>query len=304
MRKNFTSPKKLTEEEIQQIIERFCALDVCDLSLRQAFYKVLDESKQYFCSVATLYRIFRERNLLGKRTPTRSARRCTRPTSYQADKPNVVWTWDITYLRRSGCTGQFLYAYVIVDLFSRMIISARVFEADNADYAVRFLREAFNRYSIKPGQLVLHSDNGASMKAAKTLALLASHGITSSRSRPRVSNDNPFSESLFRTLKYSGQYRYPRNGFESCATAQAWLDGFVEFYNEQERHSGIRMVTPGSRYRGEDTVILRERAEIIHKARQKNPERWIQGKTMNCDPIAVAWLNPENGQLESGSVTV
>ena len=118
VRKNFTSPKKLTEEEIQQIIERFCALDVCDLSLRQAFYKVLDESKQYFCSVATLYRIFKERKLLGKPTPTRSARHCTRPTSYQADKPNMVWTWDITYLRRSGCTGQFLYAYVIVDLFS------------------------------------------------------------------------------------------------------------------------------------------------------------------------------------------
>lgn len=140
-----------------------------------------------------------------ERTPCayREARRRSKPTAYSAEKPNEVWTWDITYLRSSKYTGRFYYAYVIVDVYSRMVVSARVFEADNADFAVRFLGDAFRRYGIKPGQLVVHSDNGASMKAAPTLALLEKNGITFSHSRPRVSNDNPYSESFFRTLKYT-----------------------------------------------------------------------------------------------------
>ena len=172
-----------------------------DLSLTQAFYKLLDENKEYWCSLSTLYRLFRARGLNARRAPTREARRRSKPTAYSAEKPNEVWTWDITYLRSSKYTGRFYYAYVIVDVYSRMVVSARVFEADNADFAARFLGDAFRRYGIKPGQLVVHSDNGASMKAAPTLALLEKNGITFSHSRPRVSNDNPYSESFFRTLK-------------------------------------------------------------------------------------------------------
>ena len=125
-------------------------------------------------------------------------------------------------------------------------ISARVFEADNADYAAQFLLDAFHQYGIVPGQLVVHSDNGASMKAAKTQSVLTNHGVKFSHSRPRVSNDNPYSESFFRTLKYNGDYLYPRDGFESLEHAQKWLDDFIEHYNEKHRHGGIRMVTPGS----------------------------------------------------------
>ena len=134
-----------------------------DLSLTQAFYKLLDENKEYWCSLSTLYRLFRARGLNARRAPTREARRRSKPTAYSAQKPNEVWTWGITYLRSSKYTGRFYYAYVIVDVYSRMVVSARVFEADNADFAARFLGEAFRRYGIKPGQLVVHSDNGASM---------------------------------------------------------------------------------------------------------------------------------------------
>lgn len=149
------------------------------------------------------------------------------------------------------------------------------------------------------GQLLyVHSDNGASMKAGKTLALLSRSGVTFSHSRPRVSNDNPYSEPLFRTLKYSGDYLYPRDGFESIEQAQQWLDGFVEHYNEHHRHRGTRMVTPGQRYRGEDVEILKRRRQTMKVAREKAPRRWIQGKMLNCDPVGVVWLNPENGQLE------
>ena len=231
-----------------------------DLSLTQAFYKLLDENKEYWCSLSTLYRLFRARGLNARRAPTREARRRSKPTAYSAEKPNEVWTWDITYLRSSKYTGRFYYAYVIVDVYSRMVVSARVFEADNADFAARFLGDAFRRYGIKPGQLVVHSDNGASMKAAPTLALLEKNGITFSHSRPRVSNDNPYSESFFRTLKYSGDYLYPRDGFDNAEEAEQWVQGFVDHYNEHHRHRGIRMVTPGQRYRGEDAEVLRRRS--------------------------------------------
>ncbi len=281
-----------------QIVERFCRADVVDLSLPQAFYKLFDEKQEYWCSLSSLYRIFRERSLLGRRTPTRTAQVRSKPTSNSATKPNAVWTWDITYLRTSRYTGTFYYAYVIVDVYSRYVISAKIFTADNAEFASQFLQEAFDKYGIAPGQLVVHSDNGASMKAAKTLSVLARNGVTFSHSRPRVSNDNPYSESFFRTLKYSGDYLYPRDGFESPEHAQQWLDRFVQHYNEEHRHAGIRMVTPGSRFRGEDAEILRRRKQTMQKARSQAPRRWIQGALLNCDPVGEVWLNPDNGQLQ------
>lgn len=297
-RSNFTSPRQIPEDLREQIVDRFCKADVRDLSLTQAFYKLLDENKEYWCSLSTLYRLFRARGLNARRAPTREARRRSKPTAYSAQKPNEVWTWDITYLRSSKYTGRFYYAYVIVDVYSRMVVSARVFEADNADFAARFLGDAFRRYGIKPGQLVVHSDNGASMKAAPTLALLEKNGITFSHSRPRVSNDNPYSESFFRTLKYSGDYLYPRDGFDNAEEAEQWVQGFVDHYNEHHRHRGIRMVTPGQRYRGEDAEVLRRRRETMLEARRRHPERWITGRVLNCTPIKEVWLNPENGQLE------
>ena len=301
-RENYTSPRQLSQEECDRVAQRFCEPDVCDLSLPQAFYKLLDESGLYMCSLSTLYRIFRKRGLTGKRTPTRAAQARSRPTSYCATKPDAVWTWDITYLRSSMYTGIFYYAYVIIDVYSRAVISARVFEADNAEFASQFLQEAFTSRGIAPRQLVVHSDNGASMKAAKTQAVLENNGVTFSHSRPRVSNDNPYSESLFRTLKYSGDYLYPRNGFASLEEAQRWIDGFVEHYNECHRHRGIRMVTPGSRYRGEDAEILRKRRLVMEQAKKEQPQRWIQDRLLNCQPVENVWLNPENGQLQEESV--
>lgn len=298
-RTNYKSPLQIDESEITRVLERYCKPDVIDLSLTQAFYKLLDEENFYVCSLRSLYRIFKKRGLLGKRTPTRQAQRHSRPTSYCAIKPNAVWTWDITYFRQSAYTAKFYYAYVIVDVYSRYIISAKVFDADNAEYASSFLQNAFEKYGIVPGQLVVHSDNGASMKATKTLAVLEQQGVTFSHSRPRVSNDNPYSESLFRTLKYNGTYIYPRDGFDSTDQAQEWLNGFVEHYNEEHRHRGIRMVTPGSRFRGQDIEILRKRRQTMLEAKQRAPHRWIQRDALlNCDPINKVWLNPENGQLE------
>ena len=297
-RTSYPSGLKFDDESRKKIIERYCRKDVCDLSLSQAFYKLLDDEQEYLCSLSTLYRIFSEAQLNTKRTTVHDARRRYRPTSYRATAPNQVWTWDITYFRTSQYTGKFYYAYVIIDVYSRYVIAAWVYDADNAEYAQEFLSDAFKKYGIKPNTLVVHSDNGASMKAAGTLALLQNCGVRFSHSRPRVSNDNPYSESFFRTLKYSGDYRYPAQGFESLTQAQEWLTGFVFHYNEEHRHRGIRMVPPGARFRGEDAAILKHRERVIRKARRAHPERWIRGEIMNCQAIKAVWLNPDNGALE------
>lgn len=277
---------------MQKILERYCQEDVVNLSLSQAFYKLLDDGI-YLCSLSTLYRISRRQGWNKKRTRTAEPRNRYKPTSYSAKAPNQVWSWDITYFRSNQYSGKFFYAYVVIDIYRRYVVHRRVFDADNADYAVQFLSEAFDKYGIQPQQLVVHSDNGASMKAAKTLALLKKRGVTFSHSRPRVSNDNPYSESVFKTLKYNGTYVYPVSGFDSAASAEAWLDGFVRHYNEVHRHRGIRMVTPGSRFRGEDAEILRRRKATIELAKAQAPYRWIQGHTLNCEPIGAVFLNPD-----------
>lgn len=297
-RKNFTSPRRINDEMRQIIVERYCQPDVVDLSLTQAFYKLLDDNQEYYCSLSTLYRIFREQGLNAKRAPTRDACIRSKPTSYCAHKANEVWTWDITYFRTSQYTGRFYYAYVIVDVYSRAIIKAAVYDADNSRYAAQFLQDAIEEQGIAPGQLVVHSDNGASMKAVTTLSVLKRNGVIFSHSRPRVSNDNPYSESLFRTLKYNGEYRYPAMGFPDLENAEQWLQGFVEYYNEHHRHNGIKMVTPGSRFRGEDKEILNRRKQTMLKAHIKYPQRWISSKILDCSFIKGAWLNPDNGMLE------
>ena len=304
-RRNFVSPRRIADEERKRIVERFCREDVRDLSLTQAFYKLLDENKEYLCSASTLYRIFRAEGLNARRDRTRKPQRRGRPTSYRASRPNEVWTWDITYFRNSRYSGKFFYAYVIIDVYSRAVIRAEVHDADNAEYAAKFLKAAFEKHGIRPGQLVLHSDNGASMKAQSTLAVLAAYGVTFSHSRPRVSNDNPYSESLFRTLKYSGDYRYPQVGFENVAEAQAWLDKFITHYNEVHRHKGIRMVTPMDRFLGKDAEILARRKEAMTEARNRYPQRWVQPDALlNCEMIPDAWLNPENETQSTGRATV
>lgn len=183
------------------------------------------------------------RGLNARRAPTREARLRNRPTAYATEKPNEVWTWDLTYLRPSTYTGRHYFA-------------------------VLFLGDAFRKYGIRPKQLVAHSDNGACIKAAPAIVLLEKNGITFSHSRPRVSNDIPYSESFFHTFKYSGDCLYLCNGFDSVEEAEQWVQSFVGHYNEHHRHRNIRIVTPGQRYRGENAEVLRRRKETMQEGAQ------------------------------------
>ena len=240
----------------------------------------------YIASESTFYRVLRGANQLTRRS---RESRYTRPDALKATGPNQVWSWDISYLA-SRVRGQHFYLYMIVDIYSRKIIAAEVFASESGKHAAELLQRAIWREKCSSQNLVLHSDNGGPMRSYTMLAKMYALGVLSSYSRPRVSNDNPYSESLFRTLKYCPWW--PVNGFQTIDDARAWVARFVSWYNVEHKHSGIKYVTPDERHRGVDTRILSARKEVYQLARQQHPERW--GKEIrNWNPINEVYLNPE-----------
>jgi transposase InsO family protein len=213
-----------------------------------------------------------------------------RPAEIVANGPNLAWSWDITYLKRA-VKGMFFYLYLIVDIWSRKIVGWDVHESEDGVHASALIRTAAMAEGIEPETLILHSDNGGPMKGATMLATLQWLGIVPSFSRPHVSDDNPYSESLFRTLKYRPEY--PQRPFDSLEEAQKWVGEFVGWYNHEHRHSGIRFVTPAQRHGGEESDILKNREEVYRQAKMKNPSRW-SGNTRNWDPIDTVTLNPSS----------
>jgi transposase InsO family protein len=184
---------------------------------------------------------------------------------------------------------------LVTDIFSRRIVAARVYEAENDENAAELFLEVQAREGLKPGQVTLHSDNGGPMKGATLKATLERLGILTSFSRPRVSDDNPYAESLFGTMK--SRVGYPKKPFASIADAQAWVDAFVRWYNEEHRHSGLNWVTPMARHTGKEHALLRRRAETYRKARQRHPERWSRG-IRDCSPAPAVTLNPARKKRE------
>lgn len=242
----------------------------------------------YIASESTIYRILRQERQLVHRGSSRPRTR-RRPREQVATGPGQVWSWDITYLGAS-VRGRFLYLYMVMDVWSRKVVAAEVHAAENDDHAATMIAAAADRESVRPHTLVLHSDNGNPMRGSTMLATLQQLGVLPSFSRPRCSNDNPFSESLFGTLK--GAPEYPRDGrFASADLAREWVGGFVHWYNQIHLHSGIRFVTPADRHEGRETEILAARDAVYAEARQRYPARWT-GSTRNWTPIGTVVLNP------------
>ena len=206
----------------------------------------------------------------------------------QANGPNQLWSWDITYLATT-VKGIFFYLYLIMDVFSRKIVGWEVYENESADQASRVFRKTYLREGIAGDDLVLHSDNGSPMKGATMLATLQRLGVMPSFSRPSVSDDNPYSESLFKTLKYHPGF--PNKPFDDLEEARIWVAEFQHWYNEVHRHSALKFVTPGQRHRGEDINILEQRHLLYEAAKECLPGRW-SGTTRNWTPIETVYLNP------------
>jgi len=278
----------LTAAEEKDILSLLKSQEFSELSPHQVVAKLADMNI-YKVSERTMYRLLKRHKLQAHRGRTRP-RTHHRPTEHRATGPRQVWSWDITYLR-SPIKGTFWLLYMVVDVWSRKVVAARVHDHESDELASVLINEACQREGIDRAGLVVHSDNGPAMKGKTLLAMMQTLGIVPSFSRPRVSDDNPFSEALFRTMKYRPDY--PDGPFPSVEAAQSWVDGFVRWYNEDHQHSGIRFVTPTQRHDGTDIAILANRHQVYTEARRRSPERW-SGKTRDWSHIAVVRLNPRS----------
>jgi putative transposase len=209
-------------------------------------------------------------------------------TLHRATAPNQVWSWDITWLP-TIVRGIYLHLYLVMDVWSRRIVGWRIAEADSAQIAAELITQTCRESKLDPKGLVLHSDNGKPMRASTLITTLQWLGVIPSFSRPHVSDDNPYSEALFRTLKHTPAY--PRLPFATLFAAQRWMTRFVDWYNGEHRHSAIRYVTPDERHTGRDQEILMRRHRLYQRARDSNPQRWT-GSTRNWAPMGNVILNP------------
>lgn len=277
---------KLTPKEREDIIELVTSPEYRELSPSQLVPRLADLGI-YMGSESTIHRILKEHKMNAHRGRTKPPVR-NKPKEKVATGPNQVWCWDITFLR-SPVRGSFFYLYLFLDVWSRKVVGWRVHDREDNALAAEAFIDICRAEGIRPGSLILHSDNGAAMKGATMVATLEKLGVHQSLSRPRVSDDNPFAESFFRTLKY--RPNYPDKPFESLDAARQWVEGFVRWYNEEHRHSGIAFVTPAQRHAGLHRELLEHRDGVYKAARQRHPERWT-GDTRNWDPIDVVRLNP------------
>lgn len=250
-----------------------------------------------------MYRVLRAEGELTPRGRARPPVRREAP-SHRATGPSQVWSWDIPYLL-SPVRGVFFYLYLIVDIWSRRIMGRAVHTEESQEHAAALIAAALIAAAalaagVDPGTLILHSDNGGPMRGRTTLAMLYDLGIRASFSRPRVSDDNPFSEALFRTLKYVPQY--PRKPFESADATRAWVQTFVPWYNGQHLHSGIGFVTPEARHRGGDGAQLAARRAVYEAARAKHPSRW-SGATRAWDRPGDVTLHAREHQERKGKAS-
>lgn len=256
---------------------------------------MLADEGVYLASESSFARVLRAHGQSGHRGRAKVAKAGRPATTHIATAPRQIWCWDMTYLP-TAVLGRWYYLYLILDLYSRKIVGWEVQERDHADHAAHLVRrtalaEGIAALTTKP---VLHGDNGATLKATTVLAMLEWLGVKPSYSRPRVSDDNAYAESLFRTAKYRPEF--PTKGFVDLDTARAWAANFVQWYNEEHRHSGIRYVTPAQRHCGDDHAILAARHALYTEARARHPARW-SGDTRNWSPILVVTLNPERDSV-------
>ena len=284
-----TAPaNKLSEEEREEILKTCNEEAYASLPPSQIVPRLADKGA-YLASESSFYRILRDANQLHHRGRSKTRQKRRPPTTHVAMAPNEVWSWDISYLP-SRVRGQFFYLYLILDIFSRKIVGWEVHEREGGEEAAALIQRSVLAEHCFRKPLVLHADNGSPMKSQTMQTKLYDLGIVPSHSRPRVSNDNPYSESLFRTLKYCPQW--PSQGFETVEEARKWVGEFVYWYNEEHHHSQIRFVTPGIRHRGEDKAILSKRDQVYAQAKERNPSRW-SGQTRNWTPIDTVALNPQ-----------
>ena len=283
-----SAPNRLSDLERRQVVATATSPEFRDLSPKQIVPRLADQG-QYLASESTFYRVLRTEGLLTHRGAARPPSSSRAPRRHVANGVHQVWSWDITYLK-APVRGVFYFLYLIVDIWSRKIVGWEVHERESPELAAQLFARTCLQLDLDPAGLVLHSDNGGPMKGSTMLATLQRLGVVPSFSRPRVSDDNPYSEALFRTLKYRPEY--PTKAFASLDEARAWVTHFVRWYNTEHLHSGLNFVTPEDRHAGRDAALLARRHQVYLKARALRPERWSQN-TRDWSPVGAVYLNPD-----------
>jgi len=289
-----TPANKLSPEERQEIIRICNTEEYMNLPPSQIVPALADQGV-FIASESSFYRILHENGQQQYRGKSKACRR-NKPKGFTATGPNQVWTWDITYLP-SSIKGIFFYLYMITDIYSRKVVGWEVHAKQSDTLASNLVKRAYLSEGVIGEDIVLHSDNGSPMKGATMLVTLQSLGVIPSFSRPSVSNDNPYSESLFKTLKYTPIY--PSKPFDTIEIARGWVLTFVRWYNHYHHHSGIKFVTPHARHSGIDKEILKNREKVYKEAKRRNPQRWT-GNIRNWDLIEQVDLNSDKERKIKG----
>jgi transposase InsO family protein len=280
------SARALTAPQQQVVLDLLHAPRFADQAPAEIYASLLDQGR-YHCSIRTMYRI------LDRHHEVRERRAQLRHPAYQkpellAERPNRVWSWDITKLM-GPTKWSYFYLYVILDIFSRRVVGWCVADAESAVLFRPLFDDAIAKHNVPPGQLTLHADRGGPMKAKATALLLADLGVTRSHNRPHTSNDNPFSESHFKTLKY--QPRFPQR-FGCIEHAKSFCRGFFDWYNQDHHHAGIGLMTPDQVHYGQTDAVHAARQHTLDHAFRINPERFVnKAPTPPAKPTA-AWINP------------
>jgi putative transposase len=278
--------RALTAPQQQAVLDLLHAPRFADQAPAEIYASLLDEDR-YHCSIRTMYRI------LGQHGEIRERRAQLRHPAYRkpellAVHPNQVWSWDITKLM-GPAKWTYFYLYVILDIFSRRVVGWCIADVESATLFKPLLQDAVAKHQVAPGQLTLHADRGGPMKAKVTAVLLADLGVTRSHNRPHTSNDNPFSESHFKTLKY--QPRFPRR-FGCIEDAKAFCRQFFDWYNQDHHHAGIGLMTPDQVHYGQADAIHAARQQTLDRACRDNPERFVNQPPKPPAKPTAAWINP------------
>ena len=287
-------PRALSLAEKEQVRDLLNSERFQDLAPREVYAELLDEER-YLCSISTMYRILTEH------AEVRERRNQLRHPAYHkpellATGPKQVWSWDITKLRGPS-TGVYYYLYVIIDIYSRYVVGWMIAEVESAELAEQLIAETCTKQDVARAQLTIHADNGGPMTAKTVAILLADLGVAKSHSRPHVSNDNPYSEAQFKTLKYRPDYP---DRFGSVADARRWGRGFFAWYNDQHHHSGLGLLTPAVVHTGRDETVRQQRQAVLRQAYHAHPERFTKGPPRPANLPAAAWINaPKSGTVEA-----
>jgi len=291
-----SSLRALKADEYAEIVSVLHEQRFVDKSARQIYAILLDEGT-YLCSLSTIYRVLRK---LGE---TRERRNILHHPKYDkpellATGPNQVWSWDITKLK-GPVKWSYFYLYVILDIYSRNVVGWLIANREQAELAKYLIEETCDRQKIQKEKLIVHSDRGSSMTSKAVALLLADLGVTKSLNRPHVSNDNPYSESHFKTLKY--QPSFPER-FGSIADARAFCKRFFDWYNKEHRHSGIALMTPHTVHYGLATTCTEQRQRVLDEAYIAHPERFVRGRPKVLELPGAVWINKPaepNGEAEN-----